>query len=71
MPGILEMSFRVLYDAVRDVALNPELHALPSQSQPLAASSSSSSSIPVRAEEDAPTENFEMPVQSQPLAIGS
>ena len=66
MPGILEMSFGVLYDAVRDVALNTELHALPSQSQPLAASSSS---IPVRAEEDAPT--VEMPVQSQPLAIGS
>ena len=64
MPGILEMSFRVLYDAVRDVALNPELHALPSQSQPLAASSSS---IPVTA--DAPT--VEMPVQSQPLAFGS
>ena len=26
VPGLLEMSFRVLYDAVHDVALNPEMY---------------------------------------------
>ena len=67
-PGLLEMSFRVLYDAVHDVAFNPERHALSSQSQPLAASSSS---IPAGGEEDAPTENFEMSWWESNMAYGS
>ena len=59
------MSFGVLYDAVRDVALNTELHALPSQSQPLAASSSS---IPARGEEDAVlAESANLPVDASVL----
>ena len=65
LPGLFQKSFCALYEAVHDVAFNPERHALSSQSQPLGASSSS---IPAGGEEDA-TENFEMSSQSQPSAV--
>ena len=66
VPGLFQKSFCVLYEAVHDVAFNPERHALSSQSQPLAASSSS---IPAGGEEDATKENFEMSSQSQPSLV--
>ena len=64
LPGLFQKSFCALYEAVHDVAFNPERHALSSQSQPLAASSSS-----IPAGEDAQTENVEMSSHSQPLAV--
>ena len=61
-PGLLEKSFRVLYDAVHDVAFNPEQHV-----HDVAFNPELSASIPARgdSEEDAPKENFEMSSQSQ------
>ena len=56
---LLETSFRVLYEAVRDVAFNPEQHAPSSQGQPLAPPPLS---IPARDEEDAPKENMPLPL---------
>ena len=67
LPGLFQKSFCALYEAVHDVAFHPEQHALPSQSQPLAASSSSS--VPAGGEEDATKENFERSSQSEPSAI--
>ena len=60
VPGLLEMSFQVLYDAVHDVALNADMYVqwwndikttpLQTQGEPLAASST-----PVAAEAEKPT----------------
>ena len=65
--GLFQKPFCVLYEAVYDVAFTkPERHALSSQSQPLAAVSSS---IPAGGEEDATKENFERSSQCGPSAI--